>query len=112
MNIITTADQLKEVVTHYLSQDAFAFDVETYGPNRGRTPINSVLWITLATHGRADVIPLGHPHGEFVEEVFPLTGQGEVRKQKGLTLRPSDYSRDSKKSAKSFGPAQTQLFPA
>ena len=112
MNIITTADQLKEVVTHYLSQDAFAFDVETYGPNRGRTPINSVLWITLATHGRADVIPLGHPHGEFVEEVFPLTGQGEVRKQKGLTLRPSDYSRDSKKSAKSFGPAPTQLFPA
>ena len=112
MNIITTAEQLEEMVSHYLSQDAFAFDVETWGPNRGRTPINSVLWITFATHGRCDVIPMGHPHGEFVEEIFPLTGQGEVRKEKGLTLRPSDYSRDSKKATKVFGPAPEQLFPA
>ena len=112
MNIITTAEQLEEMVSHYLSQDAFAFDVETWGPNRGRTPINSVLWITFATHGRCDVIPMGHPHGEFIEEIFPLTGQGEVRKEKGLTLRPSDYSRDSKKATKVFGPAPEQLFPA
>lgn len=112
MNIVTTAEQLEEVVSYYLSQDAFAFDVETWGPDRGRTPINSVLWITLATHGRCDVIPMGHPHGEFIEEVYPLTGQGEVRKEKGLTLRPSDYSRDSKKATKVFGPAPTQLFPA
>lgn len=112
MNIVTTAEQLEEVVSYYLSQDAFAFDVETWGPNRGLTPVNSVLWITLATHGRADVIPMGHPNGEFIEEVFPLTGQGEVRKEKGLTLRPSDYSRDSKKATKVFGPAPTQLFPA
>ena len=112
MNIITTAEQLEEVVSYYLSQDAFAFDVETWGPNRGLTPVNSVLWITLATHGRADVIPMGHPNGEFIEEVFPLTGQGEVRKEKGLTLRPSDYSRDSKKATKVFGPAPAQLFPA
>lgn len=111
MNIITTAEQLQEVVDHYLSQDAFAFDVETYGPNRGLTPINSVLWITLATHGRTDVIPMGHPNGEFIEEIFPLTGQGEVRKEKGLTLRPSDYSRDSKKATKVFGEAPEQLFP-
>lgn len=112
MNIITTAKQLQELLTHYLSQDAFAFDLETWGPNRGLTPVNSVLWVSLATHGRADVIPLGHPNGEFIEEVFPLTGQGEVRKQKGLTLRPSDYSRDSKKATKVFGPAPEQLFPA
>lgn len=112
MNIVTTAEQLQEVVTHYLSQDAFAFDVETWGPDRGRTPINSVLWITLATHGRSDVIPMGHPHGEFIEEIYPLTGQGEVRKEKGLPLRPSDYSRDAKKATKKFGPAPEQLFPA
>lgn len=111
MNIITTADQLQEVVDHYLSQDAFAFDVETWGPSRGLTPINSVLWITLATHGRTDVIPMGHPNGEFLDEVFPLTGQGEVRKAKGLALRPSDYSRDSKKATKTFGKAPEQLFP-
>lgn len=112
MNIITTAEQLSEMVDYYLAQDAFAFDVETVGPFRGMTPVNEVLWITLATHGRCDVIPMGHPHGDFIEEVFPLTGQGEARKQKGLPLRPSDYSRDAKKATKIFGPAPEQLYPA
>jgi DNA polymerase I-like protein with 3'-5' exonuclease and polymerase domains len=112
MNIITTAEQLTEMVDYYLTQDAFAYDVETVGPFRGLTPVNEVLWITLATHGRCDVIPMGHPHGDFIEEVFPLTGQGEIRKQKGLTLRPSDYSRDAKKATKVFGPAPEQLYPA
>jgi DNA polymerase I-like protein with 3'-5' exonuclease and polymerase domains len=100
------------MVDYYLTQDAFAFDVETVGPRRGMTPVNEVLWITFATNGRCDVIPMGHPHGDFIEEVFPLTGQGEVRKEKGLTLRPSDYSRDSKKATKVFGPAPEQLYPA
>ena len=112
MNIITTSAQLAEMVNHYLAQDAFAYDVETVGPFRGMTPVNEVLWITLATHGRCDVIPMGHPHGSFIEEIFPLTGQGEVRKQKGLALRPSDYSKDAKKATKVFGPAPEQLFPA
>jgi len=112
MNIITTAEQLAEMVDYYLTQDAFAFDVETVGPRRGMTPVNEVLWITFATNGRCDVIPMGHPHGDFIEEVFPLTGQGEVRKEKGLPLRPSDYSRDSKKATKVFGPAPEQLYPA
>ena len=112
MNIITTAEQLNEMVDYYLTQDAFAYDVETVGPQRGLTPVNEVLWITLATHGRCDVIPMGHPNGEFIEEVFPLTGQGEARKAKGLPLRPSDYSRDAKKATKVFGPAPEQLYPA
>ena len=112
MNIITTAEQLAEMVDFYLTQDAFAFDVETVGPRRGMTPVNEVLWITFATNGRCDVVPMGHPHGDFIEEVFPLTGQGEVRKEKGLALRPSDYSRDSKKATKVFGPAPEQLYPA
>ena len=112
MNIITTAEQLTEMVDYYLTQDAFAYDVETVGDFRGLTPINEVLWITLATHGRCDVIPMGHPHGDFIEEIFPLTGQGEVRKAKGLALRPADYSRDAKKATKVFGPAPEQLYPA
>jgi hypothetical protein len=91
MNIITTTEALSEMVSHYLTQDAFAFDVETVGPQRGLTPVNEVLWITFATHGRCDVIPMGHPNGEFIEEVFPLTGQGEIRKQQGLALRPPKY---------------------
>lgn len=112
MNIITTAEQLAELVDHYLAQDAFAFDCETVGPYRGMTPVNEVLWITLATHGRCDVIPMGHPHGAFIEEIFPLTGQGEARKAKGLSIRASDYSRDAKKATKVFGPAPEQLYPA
>lgn len=112
MNIITTAEQLAEMVGYYLTQDAFAYDVETVGDRRGMTPVNEVLWITLATHGRCDVIPMGHPNGSFIEELYPLTGQGEVRKQKGLALRPSDYSRDAKKATKVFGPAPEQLYPA
>lgn len=112
MNIITTTDQLNEMVSHYLTQDAFAYDVETVGPRRGVTVVNEVLWITFATYGRCDVIPMGHPNGEFLEEVFPLTGQGEKRVAKGLEVRPSDYSRDKRKSTVLFGEAPKQLFPA
>ena len=68
MNIITTSDGLQEMVDYYLTQDSFAFDVETVGPKRGLTPVNEVLWITFATYGRCDVIPMGHPNGEFIEE--------------------------------------------
>ena len=112
MNIITTQEQLQELVDHYLTVDAFAYDVETVGDRRGDTPINEVLWITLATHGRADVIPMGHPHGELLDVIYPLTGQGEKRVEKGLTARPSDYSRDAKKASYVFSDAPKQLFPA
>lgn len=112
MNIILTNDQLDEMVAYYLEQDAFAFDVETVGDRRGDTPVNEVLWITFATHGRCDVIPMGHPNGDLLEVVYPLTGQGEKRVEQGLPARPSDYSRDAKKATKVFADAPPQLFPA
>ncbi len=112
MNIITTTEQLKELVDYYLTQDAFAFDVETVGDRRGVPVVNQVLWLSLATYGRGDVIPMGHPHGEFISEVFPLTGQGEKRVQAGLQARESDYSRDKRKAVKTFGEAPEQLHPA
>jgi len=112
MNIIVTNDQLDEMVAYYLEQDSFAFDVETVGDRRGDTPVNEVLWITFATHGRCDVIPMGHPNGELVDVLYPLTGQGEKRVEQGLPARPSDYSRDAKKSTKIFTDAPLQLFPA
>ena len=112
MNIITTKEQLDEFVAYYLKQDAFAFDCETVGPRRGVTVVNEVLWLSFATHGRGDVIPMGHPHGEFVSESYPLTGQGQKRVDAGLPARESDYSRDKKKATQVFGPAPTQLFPA
>jgi len=112
MNIIFTNDQLDEMIAYYLEQDAFAFDVETVGDRRGDTPVNEVLWITFATHGRCDVIPMGHPNGDLLEVLYPLTGQGEKRVEQGLPARPSDYSRDSKKATKVFTDAPPQLFPA
>jgi DNA polymerase I-like protein with 3'-5' exonuclease and polymerase domains len=110
--VITTIEQLNEMVEHYLQQDAFAFDVETVGDRRGVPAVNEVLWISLSTHDRGDVIPLGHPHGEFISEAYPLTGVGEKRVLAGLPLRDSDYSKDKKKALKSFGPAPKQLNPA
>ena len=91
------------MVAYYLKQDAFAFDVETVGDFRGIPAVNEVLWISLATHGRGDVIPLGHPNGDFIELIRPLTGQGEKRVAAGLPARPLDYSRDDKKAEKVFG---------
>jgi DNA polymerase I-like protein with 3'-5' exonuclease and polymerase domains len=111
LNIITTKEQLDEMIAYYLKQDAFAFDVETVGNHRGLPAVNEVLWISFATHGRGDVIPMGHPHGEFVSESFPLTGTGEKRVAAGLPLREQDYSSDKKKAIKVFGPAPDQLFP-
>jgi len=104
LNIITTREQLDEMVDYYLKQDVFAFDVETVGARRGVPVVNQVLWISLATHGRGDVIPLGHPNGEFISESFPLTGQGEKRVLAGLQARESDYSRDRKKATKTSQP--------
>jgi len=112
MNIITTKEQLNEMVAHYLQQDSFAYDLETVGPQRGVTVVNEVLWISLATHGRGDVIALGHPNGDFLTEEFPLTGQGQKRVDAGLNARESDYSRDKKKATVTFGPPPVQLLPA
>jgi len=100
MNIITTVEQLQEFVEYYSKVDAFAFDVETVGTHRGTPAVNEVLWISFATHGRGDVIPMGHPNGEFLELIRPLTGQGQKRVDAGLPARPLDYSRDDIESNK------------
>jgi DNA polymerase I-like protein with 3'-5' exonuclease and polymerase domains len=112
LNIITTKEELDEMVAYYLKQDAFAFDVETVGDNRGVPSVNEVLWISFATHGRGDVIPLGHPNGELLAETFPLTGQGLKRAEAGLPERELDRSRSKKLAVKTFDNPPTQLFPA
>ena len=53
------------MVEYYLKQDAFSFDVETVGTHRGVPAVNEVMWISFSTHGRGDVIPMGHPNGEI-----------------------------------------------
>jgi DNA polymerase-1 len=112
MNIITTKKQLDELVEYYLKQDSFAYDLETVGPFRGVTVVNEVLWISLATHGRGDVIPLGHPNGEFDYESFPLLPKGEKKIAEGIELKATDYSKDKKKAIHHFFPPPPQLFPA
>lgn len=62
-DVITTTEALAEAVEYFLRHDAFAFDVETMGDNRGVPTQNNVTWIALATYGRTIVIPMGHPNG-------------------------------------------------
>jgi len=112
MNIITTREQLDEMVAYYLKQDAFAFDTETVGERRGVPVVNEIMWISLSTYGRGDVIPLGHPNGELAEVIKPLTGQGAKRAEKGLTITDDDYSKNKKLHTHVFTEPPAQLYPA
>jgi len=110
--IVTTTEQLAEVAAFYSNVHAFAWDVETSGDNRLDPLRNNVLWISFATEGRSDVIPMGHPNGEFIGWDKPLLAEGVRRKAKGLPLRdPQDFSRDEKKWTPLFTPAPEQLSP-
>lgn len=112
MNIITTEDQLADLVDYYSQQDAFVFDVETVGDHRGDPRQNIVTWIALATTGRVDVIPMGHPNGDYIRTEYPLLPSAQDRIIKGLPIRASDYSKDEKKATKIFTEAPEQLTPA
>jgi DNA polymerase I-like protein with 3'-5' exonuclease and polymerase domains len=109
MNIILTEEQLTDLVEHYSQVDSFVFDVETWGDSRGNPHENNVLWISLATYDRVDVIPMGHPNGEYIRTDFPLLPSALVRADKGLEIRPSDYSRDEKKATKVWTDPPEQL---
>ena len=112
MNIITTEQQLKDFVEYYSKVDAFAWDTETIGDNRLYPVINDVCWISFATDGRTDVIPMGHPNGEFEEWDKPLLLQGQRRLEEGKPLLDSHYSKDMRKWVAKFGEAPSQLTPA
>lgn len=111
MNIITTEEQLKEFVSHYLTVDAFAFDVETIGDNRILPKINDVAWISFATEGRIDVIPMGHPNGEFQFHTKPLLKAGEAQVAKGKPLTDAHFSKNQANWIPQFGEAPEQLLP-
>ena len=114
MNIITTQDQLDEMVNHYKGVEAFAFDVETVGDDdfsRVHPLLNKVTWIAFATEGRVDVIPMGHPNGEFLHWDKPLLASGEKRKAEGKELREQDYTRRQDLWTPVFSSPPDQLFP-
>ena len=111
MRVIKTQAQLDEVVRAYSKVDSFVYDVETMGDYRGDPRRNQVVWIALATEDRTDVIPMGHPNGEYLRTDYPLLIAGQRRLAKGQELRPDDYSKDEKKGVKVFGEAPEQLTP-
>jgi DNA polymerase I-like protein with 3'-5' exonuclease and polymerase domains len=112
MNIITTTAQLAEFVEFYSKVPAFAFDVETIGEDRLYPVINDVCWISFATDGRVDVIPMGHPNGELEGYDKPLLLAGQRRLAEGKELLDSHYSKDERKWIPKFGEAPSQLTPA
>ena len=111
MNIITTPEQLSEFVSYYSAVDAFAWDVETIGENRLYPVINDVCWISFATEGRTDVIPMGHPNGELDGYDKPLLLEGQRRLAAGKEVLDSHYSKDQRKWTPKFSEAPEQLTP-
>jgi DNA polymerase-1 len=111
MNIITTVEQLQEFVEYYSKVDAFAFDVETIGEDRLYPVINDVCWISFATDGRTDVIPMGHPNGELEGYDKPLLLEGKRRLLAGKEVLDSHYSKDTRKWVAKFGEPVKQLTP-
>jgi len=111
MNIITTVEQLQEFIEYYSKVDAFAFDVETIGDDRLYPVINDVCWISFATDGRVDVIPMGHPNGELQDYDKPLLLAGQRRLADGKELLDSHYSKDERKWIPKFSEPPTQLTP-
>lgn len=111
MNIITTQEQLQEFVSAYSNVPAFAFDVETIGEDRLYPVINDVCWISFATEGRVDVIPMGHPNGSFEGWKKPLLLPGQRRLAEGKELTEAHYSKDQRKWEPLFGEAPEQLTP-
>lgn len=114
LNTVYTTQQLQDVVDFYSGVDEFVFDVESLSgtsdpEHRGDPRRNRVVWIVLAHEGRVDVIPMQHPHGDYLRTEYPLLASGKAREAKGLPLRPQDYSKDEKKAVRVFGPPPSQL---
>ena len=111
MNIITTKEQLQDLVEFYSKVDGFAFDVETVGENRIQPVVNDVLWISLATDGRTDVIPMGHPNGDFVRWDKEMLLSGQRKLAAGKEVKETDYSKNQLKWTPVFGTPPDQLLP-
>jgi DNA polymerase I-like protein with 3'-5' exonuclease and polymerase domains len=65
-NIILDETHLNAVVDYFMTQPAFAFDVETMGDERGVPTRNNITWLSMATEGMTVVIPMGHPNGDVL----------------------------------------------
>jgi hypothetical protein len=76
-HLVTTEQELREVVSYFMAHPAFVLDVET---TIAPTPaLNEVLWIGLATYGKVALIPIGHPHGPKITPEFKYRVDRETR---------------------------------
>lgn len=98
MTLVLTSEQLQEVVDAYRDVDAWCFDVETVGKHRGDPRRNEVAWLSMATYGRTDVIPMGHPNGELLRLEYPILASGKA-------------SKDDRKATRVFSKPPRQLYP-
>ena len=87
MALVTTPEQLEELLDYYLDMPGFGFDVETIGDNPLDPLRNQVVWLSLATYGRSDVIPMGHPNGKLLRVVPGRTPTGKVSKNEKLATK-------------------------
>lgn len=94
--IAYTVDDLEEILDYYMDKPAFAFDTETIGVNPLDPRRNEVVWLSLATYGRSDVIPMGHPNGRLLRIEPGRTPTGKI-------------SKDMKKATKVFSKPPAQL---
>lgn len=102
--LVTTQEQLDQVVAYLDSARFFAFDVETTGEHRLDPWRNDVVWISLGDDRQQFSIPMSFPNGDFVREEYPLRDSADLRARlaRGLQPRKSDYSVDRKKAEKIF----------
>lgn len=108
-NVITTIEQLEELVDYYSSRPAFAFDIETRGEHKQTPLLADVRWIALATEGRCDVIPMGH-HGDLDSKRLAPNKKGEQRMARGVAYEDLNPKYDlSKRWEYTWLPAPEQL---
>ncbi|MDJ0463162.1 DNA polymerase [Streptomyces sp. H27-C3] len=65
-HVILNREDLADAVAYFKQHDAFTFDVETVGAFRGVPSQNQITWLSMATHGAAVAIPMGHPNGDVL----------------------------------------------
>lgn len=97
-DIITTEEQLNEAVAYFMQFDAFAFDTEGMGPFSLIPKKTELVWISLATYGRAIAIPFGHPNGRTLI-------QKATRKKNPVTKKFDQFPAQ-------FSPPPEQLRPS
>lgn len=70
-NVVLTPERLAAEVEYFGNQGEYFYDIETIdtstgADDRGVPARNVTTWMSMATHGRTIVIPMGHPLGTRV----------------------------------------------